>query len=154
MDWTKKLPTLSAKEIGNLAENAGKKADTDPKARELLDLILASGRLAAPTENVRLDDAVGKAMEAIIFSRVGKSAALAAVRAGIPALAGVDPLLQAELGNVYGPGNEATSQAGYLVNNMMGQEGYIEDGSARMPSGCVAKTGKIFRLRTAGDPKR
>jgi len=46
-----------------------------------------------------------------------------------PALAGVDPLLQGELGPQYGRRNEATIQAGYLVKGFMEGQGYQEMGT-------------------------
>ncbi|PVE25652.1 hypothetical protein DC522_04875 [Microvirga sp. KLBC 81] len=83
-------------------------------------------------------------MEQVIFSPEGKRAALAAVKQGLPPLAFIDSLLKEALGSDYGKHNEDTAQAGYLVTNLMRQMGYKPVGSAPLPPGCIAKTGRLF----------
>ncbi len=144
-DWATRLPKLTPSERNALWNNARKKESSDPKARELVEIIEKSGLDYRDRKTVRLDDPIGRSIERIVFSTKGREAAIAASQAGQPALAGVDPLLSGELGIDYCAHNEATIQAGYLVNNMMEQEGFIAVGSGKMPEDCVAKTGALFR---------
>ncbi len=137
------LPT----ERHNLWANA-KRLGT-PSTLAVAELIETSGLDYRANTSVRLDDAIGKQMERIIFSVEGREAAVGATRDGLPALAGVDPLLSAALGADYGKHNEATIQAGYLVAKLMQQLGYSDGPSKPLPSGCVATTGKMFVKRSA-----
>jgi hypothetical protein len=59
-------------------------------------------------------------MEEIIWSPLGRQSALDAVGNGLPALAGVDPLISADLGNQYTPHNSGTVNAGYILAGLMG----------------------------------
>jgi hypothetical protein len=63
----------------------------------LVGLIETSGIDLRSRNSVSLDDRIGKKMHQIIFSADGKKAARDAVDRGLPALAGVDPLLASEL---------------------------------------------------------
>jgi len=85
-------------------------------------------------------------MEEIIWSPQGRTAALQAVSAGLPALAGVDPLLKAELGERYHPHNAGTINAGVITAALMRHLGYVEDGSKAFDD-CVAKSGMKWKLR-------
>ena len=129
-----------------LWQNAKRRIES-PEARAIIELIEASGLDYRANESVRLDDAIGRAMQNVIFSPEGRAAALKAAEQGLPALAGVDPLLQAALGANYGKHNEATVQAGYLVANLMRQAGYDDGPSKPLPSGCVAVSGMLFAKR-------
>jgi hypothetical protein len=115
-----------------------------PEARAIIELIEASGLDYRANNSVRLDDAIGRTLQKIVFSPEGRAAALKATEQGLPALAGVDPLLQDMLGADYGKHNEATVQAGYLVANLMRQAGYDDGPSKPLPSGCVATSGMMF----------
>jgi hypothetical protein len=128
-----------------LYENAKRLAATRTEAQELVELIENSGLDYESRQSVHLDDRIGKSMQRIIFSSEGKAAVVKAAKSGLTSLAGVDPLLRQELGSDYCSENEATVQAGYLVANLMRQLGYVESGSARLPSGCVAKSGMLFK---------
>jgi hypothetical protein len=114
------------------------------RGEKLVELIETSGLDYLDRKSVALDDPIGKKMQLIIFSEEGKRAACEATEQGLPALAGLDPLLARALGRDYGPHNEATVQAGYLVTNMMRQLGYRDAGQGQLPSGCVARSGRIF----------
>jgi hypothetical protein len=73
------------------------------------------------------------------------SAAVKATEAGLPALAGIDPILQIGLGSEYAKTYEATTQAGYLVAKMMRRKGYEPIGQGSLPDDCVAKSAAIYR---------
>lgn len=137
------LPT----ERHNLWANAKRLGTTSALA--VAELVEKSGLDYRANASVRLDDAIGKQMERIIFSVEGREAAVQATRDGLPALSGVDPLLRAALGADYGKHNEATVQAGYLVAKLMQQLGYNDGPAKPLPSGCVASTGKMFAKRPA-----
>lgn len=129
----------------NLWNNA--KRHGTPEALAVVELIETSGFDYRADASVRLDDAIGKQMERIIHSAEGREAALQATQDGLPALAGIDPLLRAALGANYGKHNEATVQAGYLVANLMRQLGYDDGPSKSLPPGSVATSGKVFAKR-------
>ena len=134
-----KLKTKSIHERHQLWLNAKAKSETCEDAKTLLQLIESSGLDYArdKMKPVSLDDTVGRRMKQIIGSEVGIKAMMDATRRGSPALADVDPLLQAELGPQYSRHNEATIQAGYLVKGFMVGQGFEETGPAPMPrSGC------------------
>lgn len=79
-------------------------------------------------------------MEEIVWSVDGRKAAIAATEKGLPALAGVEPLFTAELGERYHPHDGGTMNACYIVAGLMRHLGYVEDGQGSMPNGSVAKT--------------
>ena len=140
-----RLEAMKPTERHNLWINARKRPSHSEEARAWVILIETSGLDYRLHATVRLDDDLGRAMQAVVFSPEGKTAALNATDRGLPALAGVDPLLVARLGPDYRPENEATAQAGFLVTNLMRQLGYKTSHRGLLPSGCVAKTGWIFR---------
>lgn len=147
MTWDyARLKNLKPSERHALWSNAKKRESDNEQAKAIVRLIETSGLEYRAGGSVRLDDAIGKAMHRVIFSKEGKQAAFEATTKGLPALAGVDPLLATALGDDYGKHNEATIQAGYLVTNMMEQSGYKQAGSGPLPPVCVAKTGLIFIL--------
>ena len=76
-------------------------------------------------------------MADLIWSHEGRNAPGAA----LPALAGVDPLLQREFGDRYNADVQATNDAGYRLAELMRHSGYVENGSAKCSLGCVAKSG-------------
>ena len=147
-----KLKAKSIQERHQLWLNARAKSETSEEARTLVQFIESSGLDYAKNKMkpVSLDDAVGVRMKQIIGSEVGIKAMMEATHRGSPALAGVDPLLQAELGSQYSRHNEATVQAGYLVKGFMVGQGYEEVGPASMPQNCIAKTGLVFKQRKSG----
>jgi hypothetical protein len=147
MNWNyEKLKKLKPSQRHALWSNAKKFGNDNEQAKAIVHLIETSGLEYRAGGSVRLDDAIGKAMHRVIFSQEGKKAAFEATANGLPALAGVDPLLAKALGKGYGKHNEATVQAGYLLTNMMEQSGYKQAGSGPLPLGCVAKTGLVFIL--------
>lgn len=113
---------------------------------DVVSMIETSGLSYMDPSGLKLDSPLGRAISRIINSAEGKAAAIEATLQGMPALAGVDPLLKSQLGTEYIQSYEATIQAGYLVAKMMKKAGYEQSGrQARLPDGCVAQTGLIYR---------
>jgi hypothetical protein len=91
------------------------------------------------------DHPLYREMQEIIWSAEGKSAARQAVEDGLPAMAGIDPLLQKLMGDRYGREYQGTMNAGSIVGELMQFLGFKKDGVADLPSGCVAKTAATWR---------
>ncbi|WP_156417905.1 hypothetical protein [Aureimonas sp. AU4] len=87
------------------------------------------------------DDPVYRELERIIRSPEGRKAMIAATTAGLPALAGVEPMIVASLGPLYGPHDQGTVSAGGIIGEVMRPMGYRKDrDSAPMPIGSVAQS--------------
>lgn len=86
-------------------------------------------------------------MEEIAWSSQGKGLMVEATEAGLPALAGVEPLIVADLGPLYHPHDLGTVDAGSIVGEVMRHLGYELAGRANMPAGSVAKTAATWRPR-------
>jgi hypothetical protein len=136
------IESISQEQRHNLWNNAKRK-----NAGDLVRMIEASGLPYSDPKGLKLDSPVGREMAKIINSRQGIVAAVEATNQGLPALAGVDPLLQVALGDLYAKTYEATIQAGYLVALMMRTQGYENSGRQGQLTGCVAKTGEIYKKR-------
>ena len=91
-----------------------------------------------------LDDPITLKMKEIIHSPEGQAAAVAAAKDGLPAMAGIDPMLSTALGDDYGKHNLATATAGDFIANLMRSLGYKEGGTRKLPSHCVAKTAMLW----------
>jgi hypothetical protein len=142
-----KLKARSVHERRLLWQRAKEKMATSEEAKALFQLIESSGLDYAKDkiQPISLDSPTGRLMKRIIGSEAGAMAMLEATRQGLPALAGVDPLLQAGLGDKYSRHNDATVQAGYLVKGFMEGLGYQEFRAGPMPEACIAKTGLMFK---------
>jgi hypothetical protein len=126
-----------------LYQNAMKRLDEGGQA--IVDLIklnnlsLSSGDiLSSDPDYIRMDE--------IIWAH--KPEALEAVEAGLPALAGIEPFICAELGDRYHPQNGGTINAGYLTAGLMRHLGFIDNGPGQMPPGSIAKTAMKWKLRS------
>jgi len=97
------------------------------------------------TEGLTLDSPTYQTIKRIVWSPEGQQAALEAVKCGHPALGGVDPLLQKELGKDYGREDLGTASAGSEVAMMMRERGYTEAGRGSCPHGCVARSGLTWK---------
>jgi hypothetical protein len=84
-------------------------------------------------------------MKEIVNSPAGQAAAIAAANAGLPALAGIDPLLSTAFGADYGKHNLSTATAGDFVANLMRSLGYKKVGRKDLPSHCVARSADLFQ---------
>lgn len=129
-----------------LYQNALKRRENGGQA--IVDLIESSGLPLHYGEGLTSDDPTFLRMQEIIWSPEGKMALVKATDAGLPALSGIDPILQQELGSKYGPRDLGTANAGSLVANVMRHLGYEQAGTGSCPEGCVAKTGAKWRLKT------
>lgn len=103
-----------------------------------LHLPLSSGGMSE-------DHPVYREMQEVIWSAEAKSAAVRAVENGLPAMAGVDPILQRVMGERYGREYQGTMNAGYIVGEVMRHLSYDKVGEAPLPEGCVAKTAATWR---------
>ncbi|KAA2236802.1 hypothetical protein [Salinarimonas soli] len=121
-------------------------------ARALVAQIEALGLPYDAPTGLKLDSPIGRQMTAIIYSPEGRMAGILATEQGLPALAGVEPLLVSQMGDDYAKTYEATIQAGYVVTQMMKANGFRKTNQNRpMPSESVAKTAAFFvRATTAG----
>lgn len=138
-----KLRAMSVHDRHQLWINA-RGMDTD-EAKKLVQMIESLGLPYSDPTSLTSNDPISIKMTEIIFSPEGKAAAIDATKQGLPALAGVDPMLAAALGVDYGPHNSGTINAGYLVAEMMRTQGYKLTGrKGKLPSNCVAKTGEIY----------
>ncbi|HUN39074.1 MAG TPA: hypothetical protein VMU81_02160 [Acetobacteraceae bacterium] len=95
---------------------------------------------------LKVSDPLFGAMAAVVHSVDGVKAAVLATSKGLPALAGVDPLLQAELGTQYTRADDVTMNAGWLVAQQMREMGFVDAGSGKMPRDCVAAEALRFKL--------
>ena len=138
-----KLQGMSVHDRHQLWINA-RRIDSE-EARELVERIEKLGLPYSEIRSLKASDPVFMKMEQIVFSQEAKTAAIAATDAGLPALAGIDPLLSAALGVDYGPHNDGTINAGYLVAQMMRMQGYKNSGrKGKLPVTCIAKTAEIY----------
>jgi hypothetical protein len=138
-----KLRGMSVHERHRLWINA-RKIDSD-EAKEMVRMIENLGLPYSDPGSLKFDDPIFLKMEEIISSAEGKSAAIEATKKGLPALAGVDPLLSAKLGVDYGAHNDGTINAGFLVAQMMRTQGYKLSGrKGKLPPTCLAKTAEIY----------
>ena len=97
-----------------------------------------------------MSDPVYLQMEEITWSKEGRAAALKATDEGLPALAGVEPLFIAALGDRYMPHDMGTMNAGYIVGELMRHLGYVGGRAGKMPEGSVAKTAMKWKRRDRG----
>lgn len=139
-----RLRKMTPEQRANLHENARKRLDNG--GQEIIELIASSG-LPLSSGGMRLSDPTYLKMQEIIWSSEGKKAAVAATDASLPALAGVEPLIVADLGDRYHPHNDGTKSAGGIVGELMRFLGYELAGQSDMPAGSVAKTAALWKLR-------
>jgi len=85
-----------------------------------------------------------RGIEEVIRTPEARVAAVEATDRGLPALAGVDPMIQARLGEDYG-GKDTTNWAGTFQAEVMYELGYEQIAKRPMPAGCVARTAAFFR---------
>jgi hypothetical protein len=131
------LKGMSADDRAMLYQNAVKHRDRGGQA--IIDLIDKSG-LPLSSGGMRMSDPAYLKMEEIVWSEHGRKAAIEASESGLPALAGVEPLIVAELGERYHPHDGGTLNAGYIVAELMRHLGYVQHREGKMPEGSVAKT--------------
>jgi hypothetical protein len=146
----KYIPTLDdlrempAEKRAILYQNAVKRCENGGQA--IMDLIDSSG-LPLSAGGMRMSDPAYLKMQDITWSTEGRKAAVEATQKGLPALAGIEPLIVAALGDRYHPHDQGTLNAGSTVAELMRHIGYVENGRRKMPDGSVAKTAITWKLR-------
>lgn len=165
MDWwedEKKLKALTPARLSELWQKAdGQDTEAARSLKAAIELVRPTaqtrpkGTARVATSPVLSADPIGKKIERAIFSPEGRRRVLDAQNAGLPPLAGIDPLLQDELGKDYSAENEATCQAAHLVTKLMEQKlGYRKlDRSTPLPGNCIARSGELFELAPVRKPK-
>lgn len=138
--WThQKLAAMSVHDRAELYRNACRLGHT-PQGATLKKMLEEAGLPFSEAGCLSADDPIYLKMRELIESPEGRAAGVAAVKVGLPAMAGVDPLLQVLLGSDYGSHNMGTQTAGSIVAEVMRSLGYKKTGEATLPSNCVAKT--------------
>ena len=142
MTWTEaKLRALPKEQLLSLYDNACKRGDD-----ESMEVIAKIEAIGVPPRKSKLsaDSPIAKAIYKMVNSEEATNAALKAVAEGLPALAPVDPMLQAALGDDYNPDNGSTLEAGFMLAQVMKKHGWEPKRTRKLPPGCVAKTAAIF----------
>jgi hypothetical protein len=139
------LKSMSPDDRAVLYQHAVKLRDKGGQA--IIDLINESG-LPLRSGGMRMSDPIYLTMEDIIWRKESQKAAIEATERGLPALAGVEQFIRAELGERYHPHDQGTMNAGYIVGELMRHLGYDDNGAGKMPDGCVAKTAMKWKRRT------
>ena len=145
MEWTlEKLRALNLTQREALFDNA--RAKDSPEARTIISLLVDNDLLVRKGGGLAREHPTIQLMEEVIRSDEGRSQAKRAADEGLPAMAGIDPLLQAALGAAYGQ-HDTTSWAGTLTAEIMAEAGYVQTRKAPLPLDCVAKTAAFFESR-------
>ena len=116
-------------------------ADGNQLAREIERL----GLPYAEPGHLAEDDPLRAAIADLVASPEARSACIEATLDGLPAIAGVDPMLHEALGPTYRQSDEAIATAGALVAELMGSLGYVEAGSKDLPNRYVARRGVFWK---------
>ena len=144
--WTlEKLAARSAEERYTVWRNALKQGT--PEAMQLAQFIEASGLDFAEKGGISMSDPRVLEMRDIIESPEGRKACIDAVAKGLPALAGVEPMIVAKMENRYGAFSQMTVTAGSIVGELMPTLGYRISGQRKMPAGSVAQTAAFWVSR-------
>ena len=118
-------------------------ADGNQLAREIERLGLPYAEPGLLAE----DDPMRVTMRNIVASPAARAACIEATLDGLPAIAGVDPMLHEALGPGYRKSDEAIATAGALVAELMSSIGYVEAGIKDLPNRYVARRGVFWKRR-------
>ena len=140
-----RLAAKTAEERYNLWRNATSKDTIE--AQDLARFIEASGLDYAPTGGISMSDPRVVEMRDVIESPEGVAACLEATALGLPALAGVEPMIVAKMQTRYGSFSQMTVTAGSIVGELMLSKGYRIGAQKKMPGGSVAKTAAFWEIR-------
>ena len=99
----------------------------------------------AEPEPLAADDPLMVAMQEAMAGPAARSAAIEATLDGLPAMAGIDPLLHDTLGADYRLNAAAVPSAQLLVAELMIGLGYVEAGGKDLPRRCVARSGVFWK---------
>ena len=120
-------------------------ADGNQLAREIERL----GLPYAEPGQLAEDDPLRAAIADLVASPEARSACIEATLDGLPAIAGVDPLLHDAFGRDYRHSDEAIVTAQSLVAQIMGELGYEAAGAKELPSRYVARSGVFWKRKPA-----
>jgi len=138
--WTlNELKAMPVHQRAELYKNACRLGHT-PGGAGLKKLIEEAGLPFSEEAALTGDDPITLKMIEVIYSDVGRAAALKWHADGWPAMAGIDPLLQEAFGVDYGPHNRGTIKAGEITGALMRSLGYQKGAERELPEHCVAKT--------------
>jgi len=115
-------------------------ADGNQLAREIEQLGLPETAPALPEEDI-----LARVIRDVVTSDEAKAAAKEATLDGLPAIAGVDELLQAALGAEYRRSERAVVTAQRLVGEVMAEMGFEAVGAKALPDRYVAREGVFWR---------
>jgi hypothetical protein len=121
-------------------------ADGNQLAREIERLGLP---YAEPGQLPEADPLYDQLRE-LIFSPEGRSACIEATLDGLPAIAGVDPMLHDAMGGLYRRSDEAIATAQAMVAEVMRARGYVEAGTRDLPSRYMARKGVFWKRASKG----
>ena len=116
-------------------------ADGNQLAREIERL----GLPYAEPGQLGQDDPLRVAIANIVASPEARTGCIEATLDGLPAIAGVDPMLHDALGPTYRQSDEAIATAGALVAELMGSLGYVPAGDKDLPNRYVARRGVFWK---------
>ena len=100
-----------------------------------------------------MNQALYKDMRELVNSADGIKRAVRATNDGQPALAGIDALLRQELGSEYVRATNGAWWAGFAVAQLMRELGFVEAGTGKCPSGCVAAQGIVWQPKATAARK-
>jgi hypothetical protein len=142
--WTRaKLAARSPEERYLIWKRARllRNADGNQLAREIerLGLPYAQPPLLDPEDDLYAE------MAALMATPQARSACIEATLDGLPAIAGVDPMMHEAFGSQYRRSDEAIATAAVLVAELMRMNGYVEAGEKDLPSRYVARRGQFWK---------
>ena len=139
-----RLAALSPDDRWNLYRNAMAKGT--PEAQALMATIDRSGLALSKGGGLPAEHPTIRAIREVAMSPEGVRAGIVAIETGLPAMAGVDPLLQARVPGYSLP--DTHSWAGTYVAEAMEAAGFRRTSPGPLPSTCSAKTAMRFVLRS------
>lgn len=148
--WTAEgLTALSDNDLLGLYDNCVRLGSDE--ALEILEsirkLLVERDSLAAADSGLKITSPVGKLLIRLINSPAGVAGAIDATTKGLPALAGIEPMLIDVLGASYSRRQDASTQAGSVIGKMMDRLGHHRTGKkGPMPAGSIAVTAEIYSL--------
>jgi hypothetical protein len=144
MSWTvERVKALSPGERWTLYSNAMKLST--PPAAALVRLIDEAGLPLSSGGGLPAEHPTIMAIREVVMGPRGVQAGIDAIQKGLPALAGVDPLLQVEVPGYSAP--DTHSWAGTFVAEAMEMAGYRRTKPGPLPPTCKAKTAMRFERK-------
>lgn len=147
--WTAaKLEALTTQQRFALLENVKNAAgNLNCEQSGFTGAIIESGPIVDQTA-MKADNPVLRRMYEVINSAIGHAKCVEATANGLPALAGIEPEIVDELGDLYRTSYMATVEAGGFVGRLMRDLNYERSGRKAMPDGSIEKTAAVWRKKT------